>query len=87
VISRENGPDLPDDVDAMPVDIKTVGSADLPPEPAEHDDPEGPTRGWSSADFGPEDYVGDNGIIELTEPVADGRQVTEELGVIEDGVE
>lgn len=63
-----------EELTTMPVDIKTVGTAELPPEPAEHDTPEGATLGWSAADFGPVSYASESEQAELTEDVADGTQ-------------
>lgn len=43
-------------------------------EPAQHDEPDGPSRGWSAADFGPEDYVDDTKVDRSTRTVARGDQ-------------
>jgi hypothetical protein len=41
-------------------------------EPARHDHPEGHEKGWSAADFGPDDYVTPEELDAATEPVSNG---------------
>lgn len=46
-------------------------------EPAQHDDPDGPEKGWSAKDFGADDYIDDDEVAYVSDHVADGRQTVD----------